>query len=706
VNAKAVRVVDQLAELADVTATGLALGTAANPGAARTTLELGTAALAATGDFDPAGTAAAAVVTHVGLSDPHTQYLLESAAASGYQPLDSDLTAIAALTTTSYGRGFLVLADAAAGRTALGLGSLATQSGTFSGTSSGINTGDQTITLTGDVTGSGTGSFAATLATVATAGTYKSVTVDVKGRVTAGTNPTTLSGYGITDAQPLDADLTALAALSGTNTIYYRSAASTWTAVTVGTGLTFTGGTLSVTTSTYQPLDSDLTAIAALTTASYGRSLLTATDVDNLLSVAGLGDLAIRNGLNSGLATNITGLFLGTGGTTAAVPIAVGIATFLGTPSSANLRTVMTDETGTGSLVFATTPTLVTPVLGAATATSVYASASVAGGQPGLKVRNTSSNAAANCSLELYNDTGDTPETDGLVLLLYSSGAGAPSGAYLWNRENGQLSFGTNNTQRMAISAAGAVSVTGALTAATYGSSVSTAGVVVPIEVTNTSAGAGAQTRIKINNDSGTTSTDGVMFYLNGTGNSDPSAFGLYSFESGQFVLGIGGTVQVTVSSAGLAAFKQVTATNAGATSLVPLLAKGVSGQVADLIQARDSSDNVLAGFAAGGGLIQAQTTPTALAANTNNWALPTAGVVRISASAAYNLTGITAPTTGRVITLVNVGSFTITLKHQDASSTAANRLLCKSGADVTLPAEGMVGILYDLTTQRWRVNG
>ena len=35
---------------------------------------------------------------------------------------------------------------------------------------------------------------------IATAGTYRSVTVDTYGRVTAGTNPTTLSGYGITDA--------------------------------------------------------------------------------------------------------------------------------------------------------------------------------------------------------------------------------------------------------------------------------------------------------------------------------------------------------------------------------------------------------------------------------------------------------------------------------------------------------------------------
>lgn len=43
---------------------------------------------------------------------------------------------------------------------------------------------------------------------------------------------------------------------------------------------------------------------------------------------------------------------------------ATGIATWLGTPSSANLRAALTDETGTGAAVFATSPTLVTPALG------------------------------------------------------------------------------------------------------------------------------------------------------------------------------------------------------------------------------------------------------------------------------------------------------------------------------------------------------
>ena len=52
------------------------------------------------------------------------------------------------------------------------------------------------------------------LATAGTAGTYQSITTDAYGRVTAGTNPTTLAGYAITDAQALDATLTALAGIT------------------------------------------------------------------------------------------------------------------------------------------------------------------------------------------------------------------------------------------------------------------------------------------------------------------------------------------------------------------------------------------------------------------------------------------------------------------------------------------------------------
>lgn len=69
----------------------------------------------------------------------------------------------------------------------------------------------------------------------------------------------------------------------------------------------------------------------------------------------------------SGTLTNCTGLPVSTG----VSGLGANVAAFLATPSSANLAAAVTDETGSGALVLATSPTLVTPVLGVATATSV-----------------------------------------------------------------------------------------------------------------------------------------------------------------------------------------------------------------------------------------------------------------------------------------------------------------------------------------------
>lgn len=105
-----------------------------------------------------------------------------------------------------------------------------------------VYVGGGLMLTTDNSTSSSAGSAQLAMTNVGTAGTYRSVTTDAKGRVTAGSNPTTIAGYGITDAQPLDSDLTAIAGLSTTG-IIVRS--GTGTALTrsiavSGTGISLT----------------------------------------------------------------------------------------------------------------------------------------------------------------------------------------------------------------------------------------------------------------------------------------------------------------------------------------------------------------------------------------------------------------------------------------------------------------------------------
>lgn len=97
---------------------------------------------------------------------------------------------------------------------------------------------------------------------------------------------------------------------------------------------------------------------------------------------------------------------------------------------------------------------------------------------------------------------------------------------------------------------------------------------------------------------------------------------------------------------------------------------------------------------------------PSTLTTNTENWdpSASVTGVIRVAASTTINLGGLVKDTSGERLTLVNVGSFTITIVHGSGGSTAANQFFCPGSANFSLRSNGSVDVWYDGTSSRWRV--
>ena len=176
---------------------------------------------------------------------------------------------------------------------------------------------------------------------------------------------------------------------AGTSGQFLTSAAAgtpTWTTPSSVAVTSFSAGTTGFTPSS---ATTGAVTLAGTLTAVNGGTGQSSYAVGDLLyastttALSKLADVATGNALISGgvgvapawgkigLTTHVSGTLPVANGGTGITSLGAGVATWLGTPSSANLLAAMTDETGTGSLVFGTSPTLVTPTLGAASATSV-----------------------------------------------------------------------------------------------------------------------------------------------------------------------------------------------------------------------------------------------------------------------------------------------------------------------------------------------
>jgi hypothetical protein len=105
--------------------------------------------------------------------------------------------------------------------------------------------------------------------------------------------------------------------------------------------------------------------------------------------------------------------------------------------------------------------------------------------------------------------------------------------------------------------------------------------------------------------------------------------------------------------------------------------------------------------------------TPVQITANQNNYNPGNASHRwNLSTDASRNITGFDLDQSPLLLThldgqqhvVYNAGSFDIVLKHQDAASSAENRLICSPGADITLAAGESADIEYSTTLTRWLV--
>jgi hypothetical protein len=103
------------------------------------------------------------------------------------------------------------------------------------------------------------------------------------------------------------------------------------------------------------------------------------------------------------------------------------------------------------------------------------------------------------------------------------------------------------------------------------------------------------------------------------------------------------------------------------------------------------------------GSLAFASSTPAAITANQNDYVLTGSAFQRLNCTTAADITGIAPPTSGahvdgRMIRLVSVGTATVTLKHNDTGSAAANRIYMHGGNHTSLTVNEWADLVYDST--------
>jgi hypothetical protein len=374
-------------------------GTGASDAAgARTNLGLGTMATQASSSVSITGGSIAGI-TDLAIADGGTgastvadaRTNLGLVIGSNVQAYDAGLQSISGLTTsanqmiyttasntyataslTAAGRAILDDADASAQRSTLGLGTIATQGSASVSITGGSITGITDLAIADGGTGASTAADARTslgaqatitgAATTITSSNLSSsrvLTSDVSGKVAASSVTSTELGYlsGVTSAiqtqisgkQPLDAELTALAALAVTDGNFIVGNGTTWTVENGATARTSLGlGTLATQNANAVSITGgSITGITDLAITEGGTGASNATDARSNL---GLGSMATQSSvsvtISGGSITGITDLAIADGGTGASTA-AQALINFGLTATAAQLNGVSPNLSGT-----------------------------------------------------------------------------------------------------------------------------------------------------------------------------------------------------------------------------------------------------------------------------------------------------------------------------------------------------------------------